>query len=130
MPTLLVNSVIVPMKNETKTKMITGGKCLSGTKAFPILLAKQEAMLPLDIANPPPNRNIKLQGIFVSITSQVIKPSEAFCGLFSAATNERTNERRNKEFDRYTLTISAVTVNETWVFWNKKHQNRDEYDRR
>ena len=83
-PTFEVNSVIVPIKKQTISMMKKGGKCRSGTKASPIFFAKPEAMLPLDIANPPPKRNIKLQGIFLWITSHVIKPSEDLKGLSAA----------------------------------------------
>lgn len=80
MPTFEVNSVIVPMNMETRKRMTKVGKCRNGTRASPILLAKQEAILPLDMANPPPRRNIKLQGIFVSITCHVIDQSFRRCG--------------------------------------------------
>lgn len=99
MPTLLVNSVIKPTKRQTTSKIITGGKYFSGIMDSPILLAKQEATLPLDIANPPPNRNIKLQGIFFSITSHVIKPSEGKRGLFSAVDQNEFVKSHDVEGD-------------------------------
>lgn len=83
-PTLEVNSVIVPINKQTNSMINTGGKYRSGTNVSPTFLAKPEAMLPLDIANPPPKRNIKLQGIFLWITSHVTKPSEDLTGLSPA----------------------------------------------
>lgn len=93
MPTFEVNSVIVPMNMETRKRMTKVGKCRNGTRASPILLAKQEAILPLDMANPPPRRNIKLQGIFVSITCHVINPSEDAVGLLVATQNTNSQWR-------------------------------------
>ena len=83
-PTLEVNSVIEPMNMEIRSRTTIGFKFRRGTMAPPTLFAKQEATLPLDIANPPPSRNMRLQGILLWITFHVIKPSEDAAGLLVA----------------------------------------------
>lgn len=83
-PTFEVNSVIKPMNREIQIRTKIGFKSFRGTMVLPTLFAKQEATLPLDIANPPPRRNMRLQGILLWITFHVIKPSEDSAGLLVA----------------------------------------------
>lgn len=71
----------MPIKKETKSKTNAGGKYRNGIIASPTIFAIPEATLALDIANPPPKRNIKPQGILFSIKLHVIKPSEGLVGL-------------------------------------------------
>ena len=83
-PTFEVNSVIKPMNTEIRSRTTIGFKCRRGTMAPPTLFAKQEATLPRDIANPPPSRNMRLQGILLWIAFHVINPSEDAAGLLAA----------------------------------------------
>lgn len=84
MPTLEVNSVIMPMNKQTRVRINNGGRTRRAVKDSPILFARQEARLAFDIAKPLPKRKTRLQGIFVSITFQVSRPSEGRVGLFAA----------------------------------------------
>jgi len=83
-PTFDVISVNVPQKKHSIANIKTGGKVRSGVKKLPICFAMEEATLPFEIAKPPPNRNIRLHGILVSITFHVIRPSDALFGLLAA----------------------------------------------
>lgn len=67
-----------------KSKTNAGGKYRNGVIASPINFAIPEATMALDIAKPPPKRNIKPQGIFFWIKFHVTKPSEDLIGLISA----------------------------------------------
>lgn len=80
------------MKKETKSKTNAGGKYRNGIIASPTIFAIPEATLALDIANPPPKRNIKPQGILFWIKVHVIKPSEDLTGLDSATKKMNNDE--------------------------------------
>lgn len=144
-PTFEVNSVIEPINMEMIIRTRIGLKCRRGSMVPPTLFAKQEATLPLDIANPPPRRNMRLQGILLWITFHVIKPSEGPSGLLVATQNavqvfyfarEMARHGSNgKEMEEGCghvdlLTVSAATVNKTRISRNEKHQEADEYNRR
>lgn len=84
-PTFEVNSVIVLINRRTTAIISTGGRSFKGTRASPTFIASPETLLPFEIAKPLPSRNTSLHGIFVSMTFQVIRPSDDLVGRLAAA---------------------------------------------
>lgn len=129
-PTFDVNSVIVPVVKQIIVNIKKGDSSFKSLNEFPILAAKQDSVVPLEMAKPPPNKNMRDQGIFFSIRFQVINPSDDLvarldsfgkCSLFVLEKFQSTTLAK--------LTVFATTVYKFRFFWDKEHQNRYKYYR-
>lgn len=94
--TLAVNSVTFSAKKQTISNIATTLIFCKPIRYWPSIPDRPDEVLPAEIANPPPNTNIKLQCIFSFIIFHVIKPSDDFVGRLRGSL---LNAYRKSNFD-------------------------------
>lgn len=94
--TLEVSSVTFSAKKQTISNIATTLIFCRPIRYWPSIPDRPDEVLPSEIANPPPNTNIRLQCILSFIIFHVIKPSDGFVGRLRGSLS---NACRKSNFD-------------------------------
>lgn len=94
--TLDVNSVTFSAKKQTMSNIATMLIFCKPISDWPSIPDSPDSVLPAEMANPPPNTNIRLQCIFWFIIFHVISPDDGFVGRLLGSLS---NARKKSNFD-------------------------------